>query len=61
MFKENGCMGLVGLVYDRECNEISAQCIEEGYPGRGSNYDLRCESLWDEEFRDLYDEAADHR
>ena len=31
--------------YEEECAEISAQCEEEGYPARGSNYELRCESL----------------
>lgn len=28
-----------------ECDEISAQCVEEGYPSHGSNYDLRVEAL----------------
>jgi hypothetical protein len=25
------------------CAEISAQCVQEGYPSHGSNYDLRVE------------------
>lgn len=30
--------------YALECEEIANQCVEEGYPSHGSNYDLRCES-----------------
>lgn len=37
--------------YLSECEEISAQCEEEGYPSHGSNYDLRCEQA-----RKYYDE-----
>lgn len=25
------------------CADISAQCVEEGYPSHGSNYELRVE------------------
>lgn len=32
--------------YYRECDEIANDCMEEGYPSRGSNYELRCESAW---------------
>lgn len=28
--------------YMKECAEISRQCEEEGFPGTGENYDLRC-------------------
>ena len=58
---ENGCQGLVGLAFDKACSRIEAQCIEEGYPSRGANYDLRCEDEWNVEYRDLYEEAAGHR
>ena len=37
--------------YLDECEEIAAECQEEGYPSHGDNYDLRCESR-----RALYDE-----
>lgn len=37
--------------YAQECEEIADQCAEEGYPSRGSNYDLRCENA-----RRYYDE-----
>lgn len=40
--------------YARECEEISAQCVEEGYPGCGVNYELRCEAA-----RRYYDETID--
>lgn len=30
-----------------DCEEIAYDCEEEGYPAYGSNYDLRCESLWE--------------
>lgn len=29
-----------------ECREIADQCIAEGYPSHGSNYDLRAEQAW---------------
>ena len=31
--------------YSKDCDEISAQCVEEGYPAYGSNYELRIENL----------------
>ena len=31
--------------FQKECDEIAAQCVEEGYPSHGSNYDLRVEAL----------------
>lgn len=34
--------------YIEACDEIAAQCREEGYPDHGSNYELRTESLWEE-------------
>lgn len=43
--------------YEEECLEISRQCEEEGYPAHGSNYDLRCEDLWDNYYKYEYEEA----
>lgn len=37
--------------YALECEEIAVQCVEEGYPSNGSNYELRCEAA-----RRYYDE-----
>ena len=37
--------------YEKECSEIALQCMEEGYPSHGENYELRCESA-----RRYYDE-----
>lgn len=31
--------------YVEDCEEISEQCVQEGYPSRGSNYELRVEGL----------------
>ena len=31
--------------YREACLEISEQCVAEGYPSHGSNYELRCEQL----------------
>ena len=33
-------------MFDEDCKKISEQCVSEGYPSHGSNYDLRCESRW---------------
>lgn len=30
--------------YDEDCQLISDECVEEGYPAYGSNYEIRCES-----------------
>ena len=32
--------------YKEECKEISAQCVEEGYPSNGSNYELRASQAY---------------
>lgn len=37
--------------YQEECEKISEQCVAEGYPAQGSNYELRCEGA-----RKWYDE-----
>lgn len=44
--------------FRRDCAEISAECVEEGYPSHGSNYDIRCESLW-KDYLDWYPELGD--
>lgn len=31
--------------YLEDCRQISEQCVEEGYPSHGSNYDLRVADL----------------
>ena len=30
--------------YEKECSEIALQCIKDGYPSGGENYELRCEA-----------------
>lgn len=40
--------------FKAECEEIALECEEEGYPSHGSNYDLRCSSLW-ERYEEEYD------
>ena len=37
--------------YAKECEKIADQCVEEGYPSNGSNYELRCADA-----RKYYDE-----
>ena len=37
--------------YIEECEQISEQCIAEGYPSHGENYEIRCS-----EARKKYDE-----
>lgn len=56
----NGCMDLIDLLYRKDCKEIAEECAAEGYPSRGSNYDLRCESLWTYYYQDWYDDAANY-
>lgn len=40
--------------YMNECADISRQCDEEGLPGTGENYDLRCAAA-----RQWYDEQIE--
>jgi hypothetical protein len=40
--------------YMNECAEISRQCEEEGFPGTGENYDIRCAAA-----RQWYDEQIE--
>ena len=35
-----------------ECEEIAQECEDEGYPSRGSNYEIRCKALWDRFYAD---------
>ena len=41
----------IDRMYAEDCEEISAQCEEEGYPSHGSNYELRCENLGESYFQ----------
>lgn len=41
--------------YLQECESISEECAEEGYPTWGSNYELRCEQA-----REYYDQEIDN-
>ena len=45
-----------------ECESIAEQCEEEGYPGHGYNYELRCESVkeWYNEQEDIIWERYNH-
>lgn len=36
--------------FDAECEQISRECVEEGYPSHGSNYDLRVTQLMELEY-----------
>ncbi len=56
----NGCMDLIDLLYRKDCKAIAEECSREGYTSHGSNYDLRCESLWDFYYSDWYDDAANY-
>lgn len=40
--------------YIAECDSISDQCIEEGYPSHGSNYELRVEAI-QPDYPELFD------
>lgn len=40
--------------YMNECAEISRQCEEEGFPGTGDNYEIRCAAA-----RQWYDEQIE--
>lgn len=34
--------------FSTECEEIAEECEAEGYPAHGSNYDLRCDRLYED-------------
>ena len=34
--------------FHEECDMIAQECAEAGYPSRGSNYDLRCNQIWED-------------
>lgn len=42
--------------YLAECEAIAEECVAEGYPSYGDNYELRCESArtyYDEQIADI--------
>lgn len=45
--------------YYAECEAISEGCVAEGYPSHGSNYELRCQQLWDEFYELEYNSAVE--
>lgn len=47
-------------LYDNDCKDIATQCVEDGYPAYGSNYELRCASLWDEYYRPQLQDCEDY-
>ena len=57
MKNDNGCCALICALYEMECERISADCVAEGYPSHGSNYELRVSGLWDKYYDDWYSEA----
>jgi hypothetical protein len=43
----------------QELADVSAMCVEEGYPSHGSNYDLRAQAVYDwyqEAYPDLWED-----
>lgn len=59
--KETGCAGLLDLLYQRECAEVSAACVAEGYPSHGATYDLLVSCLWEDDYDEWYSEALEYR
>lgn len=46
--------------YKEACEEIAEECAAEGYPAHGSNYELRCESLYNNSYKEhIMDLRAD--
>lgn len=48
--------------YKDACLEIEMECVEEGYPSRGSNYEMRVEQLqysFPELFPELFENEED--
>ena len=48
--------------YKEDCLAIEIECEEEGYPGHGSNYEIRVEQLqynYPELFPELYENEED--
>lgn len=43
--------------FNADCEEIAIQCMEEGYPSHGENYELRYEALksWYDEQMEIVD------
>lgn len=42
--------------FDAEVEEIRDECVAEGYPSNGSNFELRYEQLYND-YRTLYPEV----
>ena len=54
---DNG-LGELYAQYEKECDEIAAQCEEEGYPSHGSNYELRVADL-ERDYPELFGEEEE--
>ena len=49
---------IVNACFQQECHEIAQDCVNEGYPSHGSNYDMRVDQLenyYDEMFWFIYE------
>lgn len=33
--------------FDEACEDIAVDCEKEGYPSYGTNWELRCNNLWE--------------
>lgn len=36
------------FLFDADCISIERDLVEEGFPSHGTNYDIRCNYLWEE-------------
>ena len=45
--------------YIESCKDIATECEEEGLPGHGDTYELRCSSLWDSYYQPGFDALDD--
>ncbi len=45
--------------YIESCKDIAAECEEEGLPGHGDTYELRCSSLWDSYYQPEFNALDD--
>ena len=45
--------------YIESCKDIATECEEEGLPGHGDTYELRCSSLWDGYYQPEFDALDD--
>lgn len=44
-------------LFKADCREISEDCVSEGYPSHGSNYELRCEAWWNRMYAEEYEDS----